>query len=96
MFENYMKKNFELKNMMKYIENEQQMIFSFEFLQKMFMASFLFKNFIMERHSLPQLKQRREYLKEGNTEGYKKVLSTLADMEEEAFQVVFKRVKQKT
>ena len=70
---------------MKYIEDEKSMLFTFEFLKKIFLASFLFKDFAMEKAGEALCKERRECLKQENNEGYKRVLSSIADKEEEVF-----------
>ena len=58
-FDQYMEQNFDLKNIMKYLEDDNQGIFSFEFLLKVMLAAFVMMNFIAERGTMVMLAQRR-------------------------------------
>tara|TARA_B110000305_G_scaffold204097_1_gene233471 strand:+ start:60 stop:317 length:258 start_codon:yes stop_codon:yes gene_type:complete len=66
-----MEQNFDLKNIMKYLEDENQGIFSFEFLLKVMQAAFVMMYFIAERGTIVMLAQRRQALRTQDYDKFK-------------------------
>ena len=58
---------------MKYIENEEQGIFNFEFIQKLFFSAFYWKSLLHDRASKELVVERRKLLKAEDVAGYKSI-----------------------
>ena len=58
-FLNYMGQNFDMKNPSKYLEDLDKGIFSFDFVQKVFMAAFVWKNILVDHVCKPIVSKRR-------------------------------------
>ena len=87
-----MAENFELGNLGKYIENEDKQILKFDFILKIFVAAFFWKNLIAEIESKPISKERREMLRNKNTEGYKNKLNQIVELENTVFDSCLRKV----
>ena len=84
-FKQYCETNFDLKNREKYLIDEKLGLFSFECITKIFMASFVWKNIVMDKAQGPFLQQRRDLLRQGDDDGYKATIKTLEKLEESIF-----------
>ena len=94
MFNQYCEEHFELNNLPKYLEFDSG-IFSFDFLQKIFMTAFVFKCIIHDKTTTDLVKQRQEYLKAENSDGYKSIIKKMQDMEEKIFESTLEVTKKK-
>ena len=63
LFQNFCKNHFDLKNLYKYLEDEDKGIFTFEFIQKIYLVSFVFKNLVLDVAKAPLISERRRYLR---------------------------------
>lgn len=81
MFDQYVEQNFDMKNLTKYMEDEEGGIFTFDFLQKLFKCAYVFMYIIHDKTTRDLVKQRQEYLRNENTEGYKKIVKQMREME---------------
>ena len=95
MFDQYVEQNFDLKNLPKYVEDDEGGIFTFDFLQKLFKCAFIFQNIIHDKTTTHLIKQRQEYLKNENTEGYKKIVKQMKEMEHPIFESTLAVTKEK-
>lgn len=92
-FKQYMEANFELNNLEKYLIVETGAIFTFDLITKVFMASFVWKNIIHDHMTKPLMQERIKKLREGDEDGYKKIIINMEELEDKVFQSCFLRVK---
>ena len=86
-FADYCKTNFDMKNLMKYMENPDSNdgVFTLEFLQKMYHTALLWKAIIYDQAKNPLMAQRRECFKKKDNKGFKKCCAELEKMKETCF-----------
>lgn len=92
-FENYCSTNFDMKNLPKYLEDEANGIFSFDFILKIFLTSFLFKNLVFDQLRKPLISERRKHLREAENNAYKETFNKMEEFEDKIFQSCLDRTK---
>lgn len=60
-----------MKNLVKYVQDENRGIFSCDFLLKIYLTSFVWKNILFDMAKKPFLAERRNCFKTKDNEGYK-------------------------
>ena len=70
-FLNYCNTQFDMKNLPKYMEDESEGLFSFDFVQKIFMAAFVWKKIIADQACKSLVSKRRVHLKNNDYKEYK-------------------------
>lgn len=95
LFNQYMEQNFDLKNIMKYLEDENSGIFTFEFLLKVMQAAFVMMEFVAERGTIVMLAQRRQALRNQDYDKYKVHMKEMDAFSQDAFESCLDQVKQK-
>jgi hypothetical protein len=63
-----------MKNMPKYLEDDVSNTFTSDLVQRVFMGAFVWKNMCVDCAKSDFIKQRRKCLREGDNEGYKKII----------------------
>jgi hypothetical protein len=66
-----------MKNMPKYIDDDVSNTFSADFLQKVFMGAFVWKNMCHDVAKSDFIRQRRKALRAGENEEYKKIIKLM-------------------
>ena len=79
---------------MKYVENEEQGIFKFDFIQKLFFSAFYWKTLLHDRASKELIIERRKLLKAEDVNGYKSIQKKIIALEEKLFEFALKKVKE--
>tara|TARA_B110000285_G_C14923844_1_gene513943 strand:+ start:154 stop:411 length:258 start_codon:yes stop_codon:yes gene_type:complete len=82
-----------MKNPSKYLEDLDKGIFSFEFVQKVFMAAFVWKNILVDHVCKPIVFKRRKHLKDGDDKEYRECMNHIKAFEEKAFESALDKVK---
>ena len=92
-FESYCSQNFDMKNLPKYLEDEASGVFNFDFILKIFLTSFLFKNLVYDKMKGPLISQRRKDLRDGENAKYKETFGKMEELEDKIFQSCLDRTK---
>ena len=95
-FKNYIKQNFDMKNISKYLVDEPSGLFSFEYLQKVYFVSFVWKNLLFDQMKVKLLMERRQCFKTNDNSGYRKAVKEMEKLEEKVFQSVMQKCKTET
>ena len=95
LFDAYMRQNFDMKNLPKYMEDEARGIFSRDFIIQIFLGAFVWKYMCVDFAKRPLVSERRKYLREGNNEGYKEVIKKMEKQEMEMWESCLFAVKKK-
>ena len=80
--------------MPKYLEDDDK-TFSDDLINRLFMGAFVWKNMCCDAAKMDFIKNRRKCLREGDNEGYKKVMALMKAQEEEFFQCTLFAMKKK-
>ena len=92
-FNTYMSQQFDMKNPSKYIEDLDSQIFSFDFVQKVFMAAFVWKNILVDHVCKPIVVKRRKHLKDSEDKNYRESINHIKAFEEKAWESALDKVK---
>lgn len=95
LFNSYIKQNFDMQNLPKYLEDESLGIFNKEFITHIFLGAFVWKNMCFDYAKRPLVSERRKCLREGDNDGYKKIIAKMDELESEMFDCSLFAVKQK-
>ena len=82
-----------MKNPQKYIEDLDSGIFSFDFVQKVFMAAFVWKNILVDHICKPIVVTRRKHLKDKDDKEYRKCIEHIKSFEDRAWESALDKVK---
>ena len=85
-----------MKNLPKYLEDENEGLFSFDFLQKTFMAAFVWKQIIADHACKSLVSKRRKHLKNKDDKEYRECIKQMHAYEEKAFESALDKVKRTT
>ena len=80
-----METNFDMKDLAKYLLIEKGGIFNLDLIIKVFMASFVWKNIILDHMQKPLVQERINRIKTGEEAAYKVIINTLEELEQKVF-----------
>jgi len=77
LFQSYCEQQIDLKNMPSYLEEDASNTFTADFVQRIFMGAFVWKNMCVDQAKNVFIKSRRKELREGNNNEYKKIIGLM-------------------
>lgn len=84
-FKVWISKEFELKNLVKYVENDEKGIFSMDFLIKCFYTASYWSYILTDTGSKQYVKDRRKALQDGDNSKYKECLKMEQELRKKCF-----------
>lgn len=84
-FKQWVAKEFEMKNLVKYVENEEKGIFSMDFLVKVFYTASYWSYVLADRGGKSFIQDRRKALRDGNNDKYKEALKKEMQLRKKCF-----------
>lgn len=84
-FKVWINKEFEMKNLVKYVENDEKGIFSMDFLVKVFYTAGYWSHILTDQGGKNFIKDRRKALQEGDNYKYKQCLKEERELRKRSF-----------
>ena len=84
-----------MDNLPKYVEDEAKGIFNKDFVTHIFLGAFVWKYMCYDVALRPLISERRKLLREGDNEGYKKVIKKQEELDQEMWECCLFAMKKK-